>query len=128
MVHVIVVVPSDTAEQIPVPVPIVATDVVLLVQAPALPYGSTFRPVLEPIHVVAGPKIGFGELPAVTDIVVKIPAPKWYVIVAVPTFTYVRIPVDDPTTATAVLLLLHVPPGTVIFSVSGASAVHNGGL
>jgi hypothetical protein len=127
LVHVIVVVPSDTALQIPVPVPIVATDVVLLVHAPALPYGVMYRPVLEPIHVVDGPKIGLGELPAVTDIVVKRPEPKWYVIVAVPTFTYVRIPVDEPTTATAVLLLLHVPPGTVMLRVSGASAEHNGG-
>lgn len=77
MVHVIVVVPSDTALQIPLPVPIVATEVVLLVHTPALPYGVTFRPVLDPIHVVDGPQIGFGELPAVTDIVVKRPEPKW---------------------------------------------------
>jgi hypothetical protein len=55
----------------------VATPVVLLVHAPALPYGNTFRPVLVPIQVVAGPKIGLGELPAVTEIVVIIPAPKW---------------------------------------------------
>jgi len=101
---------------------------VLLVHAPALPYGVIYRPVLEPIHVVDGPKIGLGELPAVIVVVVNRPAPKLYVITAVPTFTYVRIPVDEPIVATAVLLLLHVPPGTVMLSVSGASAEHNGGI
>jgi hypothetical protein len=87
-----------------------------------------YRPVLEPIHVVDGPKIGLGELPAVTDIVVKRPEPKWYVIVATPGATAVRIPVVDPIVAVPVALLLHVPPGTVILNVSGASAVHNGGM
>jgi hypothetical protein len=71
------VVPSDTALQIPLPVPIVATEEVLLVHTPALPYGVIYRPVLEPIHVVDGPKIGLGELPAVTVVVVKRPDPKW---------------------------------------------------
>jgi hypothetical protein len=48
--------------------------------------------------------------------------------VATPGATAVSIPEVEPITAAPVLLLLHVPPGTVFVSVSGASAVHNGGL
>lgn len=38
-------------------------------------------------------------------------------IVALPAATPVAIPVDEPTVATAVLLLLHVPPVVALFSV-----------
>ncbi len=71
----IVVVPVVTAVQRPFPVPMVATEVVLLVQIPELPYGNTLRPVKVPIQVEDGPKIGLGELPTNTLNVCVYPAP-----------------------------------------------------
>jgi hypothetical protein len=76
------------------------------------------------------------------------PVPALYVIMTVPGFTPVIIPLDEPIVATDILPLLHVPPGVasasdvvdpthtprapvigpaVVFTVTGAMALHPSG-
>jgi hypothetical protein len=100
-------VPTDTPFTTPVPDPTVATVVLLLLHAP--PAVALLREVVEPTHELPLPvinSIGFTRTEAVT--IQLEPAVK--VIVAEPPATPEMMPVEEPAVATAVLLLLHVPP------------------
>jgi hypothetical protein len=55
--------------------------------------------------------------PFIVTVTVATDAPTVYVIVAVPSETPTRTPVDEPIAATAVLLLVHTPPGVASLSV-----------
>lgn len=82
----------------------VATDVVLLLQVP--PGTASLSCVVEPGHTVVVPKIA-GRVPTVT-VAVAVQPPDVYDITAVPGATPPTVP--PATVATAVLLLLQVPP------------------
>jgi hypothetical protein len=105
---VMIAVPAVTPVTTPVNEPTVATAVLLLLQLP--PGEDEVRVVVSPTHTLAAPLIVPGPAFTVTTVVAKQPVEPVYVIVAVPTLTPQNIPVDTPTVATAVLLLLHVPP------------------
>jgi hypothetical protein len=93
----------------------VATPGAELVQAP--PEVASLRAVVEPIHAYAVPVIAAGCVFIVTIFVAGVPQPIEYVIVQVPAETPVTIPVDEPTVALAVLLLIHEPPPVVLANV-----------
>jgi len=82
--------------------------VLLLLHVPPL-VGSNSVAVA-PTQILLAPDIGLGVGLTVTDAVVKQPAGKVYVIVAVPAAAPVTTPVPEITDATAELLLLHEPP------------------
>jgi hypothetical protein len=86
-----------------------------LVQVP--PGTPLVRVAVLPIHRVRGPPIGVGADVTVTIFVAIQLVPNVYVIVDVPNATPVTIPVVKPTVATAVLLLVQVPPGTASLNV-----------
>ena len=93
---------------IPVPAPIVATPVLLLLQLP--PTDGLVRVIVAPWHTLAIPDMGAG-IPETVIVAVAIqPVANVYVIVAVPADTPVTTPVDEPIEAIAVLLLLQLPP------------------
>ena len=107
-VYVTVEVPAERPVAMPVPEPIVATDVLLLAHVP--PPGSN-KVVVAPIQIPVTPVITEGS--GLTVIVLYAEHPveaNPYVMVAVPAVMPVTSPVDDPTVATEVLLLLHTPP------------------
>jgi hypothetical protein len=104
--YVIVVVPADTAETTPVLLT-VATAVLPLLHEP--PDVELVRFAVAPTHNVVDPLIADGAAFTVIAFVAAQPVPVEYVIVATPALTPPTIPVA-PTDATAVLLLLHVPP------------------
>ena len=92
----------------PVPEPIVAIDVLLLDHAPNAV--TSLKVVKLLTHAVGEPVIGAGvEVIFSTSVVIQ-PVGKVYVIVADPADIPVTIPVPDPTVATDVLLLVHIPP------------------
>ena len=92
----------------PVPMPIVATAVLLLLQEP--PERPSVKVVVAPMHIDVAPAIAEGRGLTVTMRVAAQPVPlKVKVIVAVPAERLVTAPVVEPTVATAVALLLHVP-------------------
>ncbi len=75
------------------------------------------RTIVPPTHKLEGPDIVEISVFIVTMVVTKQPAEIVYVIVAVPVETPVNTPVLRPMVATAVLLLVHTPPGVVLESV-----------
>ena len=103
-------------ETIPEPEPIVATEVLLLLQEPPL-VGSVAVIVL-PAHTAAGPPIAAGTGLTVTGAVTTDPQPVLKVIVALPDDTPVTIPVSDPTEAIEVLLLLQAPGATSVMVIT----------
>lgn len=105
--YVMVTVPAATPVTMPVPDPIVATAVLLLLHAPKAV--RSLRLVEEPTHWVEVPVIGAGEDVIDSPSVAIQPVGNAYVIVAVPAATPVTIP-EVPTVAIDVLLLLQVPP------------------
>ena len=107
-------VPADTPVTIPEDEPIAATDALLVVHEP--PETISLRLSVPPAATVAPPRIG----PAAgltVNVIVAIAVPTMYVIVHVPAETPVTIPVEEPTVATAVLLLLQTPPAVESVSV-----------
>ena len=92
---------------VPVEEPIVATPVLELVHVPP-PIAAT-RLVVLPIQMMLVPVIADGVAFTVTTAVFT-QLPAVYDMVTVPAATPVTTPVDEPTVAKPVLLLLHVPP------------------
>ena len=104
----IVVVPAVAPVTTPVPVPIVATAVLLLLHTPN---GVVLaRAVVALIHTLVVPVMDAGNGLTVTrDVMIHPVDGKVYVIVVVPAATPVTTP-DELIVAAAVLLLLHAPP------------------
>lgn len=98
-----------------VPPDTIATVLLLLLQVP--PLVALVSEILAPAHTAVGPVIAAGAGLTVIAVVVKQPVPNVYVIVAVPANIPLTMPVPDPTLATAVLLLAHVPPPTELLNV-----------
>jgi len=115
--HVIVAVPAATPLTIPDDEPMVAIAVLLLLHvAPML---VVLNVVLAPAQTANVPVMALGAGCTVTTTVVKhAEEGSVYVIVVVPPArpTPVTTPEDEPTVATAGVLLLHVPPGVVWLS------------
>ena len=95
----------------PGPGVIVATVVILLLHVP--PGVASLNVVFAPTQIVVAPTIGAGSGFTTNDVVVIHPVPNVYVITVVPPGLAppVTNPVLVPIVATAVRLLLHVPPG-----------------
>ena len=87
--------------------PTLATSILLLLQVP--PLVRSVSAVDEPVHALKVPVIGNIGF-TFTDAVAIQLKPPVKVMVAVPPAKADTMPVDDPTAATAVLLLLHTPP------------------
>jgi len=117
---VIVVVLVVTPITIPDEEPTVATVVVLLVQWP--PVVASVNVVEAVPHTWNVPAIDAGAGTVFTDksAVVLQPVGNLYVIVVVPLITPVTIPVEEPTVATEVVLLVQVPPGEASVSATVA--------
>ena len=92
----------------PLPVPTVATAVLLLLQVP--PPEPSVNAVDDPAQTFRLPVIPPGTVLTVTVVVVIQPVDSVYVIVDVPGVPPVTKPEADPIVATTVLLLIHVPP------------------
>ena len=102
-----VTVPAATPVTTPVAEPTIALDVLLLTHVPP---DSAFVSVAEaPMHTVDGPEIVPGEVDTVTTVAVEQPV-SVYVIPAVPAATVVSTPEAEPTEATDIFPLDHVPP------------------
>ena len=104
----IVVVPADT----PVTTPVVSiTEAMpgrLLLQVP--PVVASAKVVVELTHTLSIPVIAKGNGSTVISWVTKHPVFNVYVINAVPRLIPCTTPVEEPTVATNVLLLLQLPP------------------
>jgi hypothetical protein len=74
------------------------------------PAGDELSAVVDPVQTDAVPVIALGCVLTVTVAVEKQPPNNVYGITAVPALTPDTTPVDDPTVATPVLPLTHVPP------------------
>jgi len=110
-----VVMPAPTEVTTPLKEPIIATEVLLLVHVP--PDTEDVSVALVPRHNVVLPLM----LPPVelTVTTARVEHPQLatvYVIVAVPPDTPLTTPDEEPTVATDVLLLLHVPPPLALLS------------
>jgi hypothetical protein len=103
----IIVVPADMPLTRPEELPIVATEVLLLLQVP--PGVASDSVVVAPRQMLKRPVIGGDEL-MVTDLIALQPVPSVYIMVSIPPASPVTIPVPVPTRAIEVLLLLHTPP------------------
>jgi hypothetical protein len=100
-------VPDTTPDTTPDALPIVATPVLLLVQVPPPVLVSV---LVVPTHTTGVPPIADGTGLTVNTLVMKHPVDRVYVIVEVPASTPVTTPEAEPTVATLVVLLAHVPP------------------
>lgn len=100
-------VPAETPVTTPVPEITVATAVLLLDHVP--PEFGLPKVVLLPAHTVADPVIAPGVWFTVTTEPTGDPHPLAYEITDVPPATPVTIPEDEPTVATPVEALVHVP-------------------
>ena len=94
----------------PLSEPIVATDGMLLLHNPPGTISKSVV-VVDPVHAVAGPRIGPGVGLTVTTLFTEQPVGNVYTIVVVPVAMPVTIPVVAPTVAVPGELLSHVPPG-----------------
>ncbi len=114
-VYMMTEVPGDTPYTTPVPDVIVATFVLLLVHVPdVVILLSVTDP---PWHTVEGPVIGATALTVTVITELQPPPAAEYVIRAVPVDTPVTMPLDDPTVAIVVFVVVHVPPGVALLSV-----------
>ena len=114
-----VAVPAVTPLTVPVPEPIVATALLLLLQAPNDELFASV--VVDATHTVGVPVMVAGNgLTVNTDVVIQPVAVKVYVIIVVPAAAPVTMPVDALTVATDVLLLAHVPVPDVLLNVDVA--------
>jgi hypothetical protein len=106
---VITVLPSYTPQVTPVE-PTVATDDVLLLHVP--PDVASERLIQDPIHTAVPPLMAAGLANTVTVLTARqaLPVLMRYVILVVPAVKPYTMPVVDPTVATVVAELLHVPP------------------
>jgi hypothetical protein len=120
--YVIVEVPAVMPKAIPEELPIVATDVVLLLHVP--PPVVLVSVVADPTHTLKDPLIGFGAGFTVTVVVAKQPPGAMYDMMAVPPDIPVMTPVVRPADATSALLLNQEPPASVLANVVVAPS-HN---
>ncbi len=81
------------------------------------PVVTQLSTVMLPLHKLVVPVIAAGIAPTVTILVRLQPVAKVYEIVVVPFNTPFTVPVEEPTVATVVALLAHVPPVVVFESV-----------
>ena len=98
----------------PLTLPTVATAVLLLVQTPT---PALNKVVVLPTHTDVIPVIGAGKGLTNSVVVAMQLVLKVYVIIAVPALTPDATPLKEPIVATAMLLLLHVPPIVASLSV-----------
>lgn len=112
-VYVIFARPALTPLTSPLP-DTVATDALPVLHVP-LPL-KLYNVVVLPSHTLAVPVITTGSGFTVTDAVRRQPVPNVYVIVALPALAPLTSPLTL-TVATDVLLLLHVPPPSVLLRV-----------
>lgn len=95
----------------PVTLPDASTDAIVLLLLLQLPPDTdSVNGVIDPAHTSFAPVMVAGTPFTDTTVVAKHPVPGVIVIVAFPIVTPFTTPVDDPTEATALLLLVHVPP------------------
>ena len=113
-VYVILAVPALTPETTPVPDPTVAIPTLPLVHVP--PAGVELSVVVAPAQITAVPVMAVGAVLTVT-VWDAVQLPIVYEMTAVPALTPKTTPVPDPTVATPVLALTHVPPAGVELSV-----------
>ncbi len=111
----IVVVPLLIAATVPVADPMVPTAVLLLIHVP--PDVVFVNVVDDPSQRTNVPAIAAGFELTVAMVVLLQPVASVYVIFDVPAVTPVRAAFDEPIVATAVVLLLQVPPAGVALSV-----------
>ena len=95
---------------------IVPTDGLLLDQVP--PKTVSPRLVVWPTHTEGVPITGATGLTTRAAIAVQPVVPSVYNMITVPVATPVTIPEDEPIYATALSLLLHTPPATLLVSVA----------
>lgn len=110
-VYVMPAIPPAKPDTTPEVAPIVATDVAPLVQVP--PGVTSVHVVVVPEQRLPAPDMAAGA--AVTDsvLVTMQPEPNEYEMTVVPAVTPVTMPLSDPI-VTLPVLLVHVPPGTVL--------------
>ena len=102
-----VAVPPPIPERTP-EVPIVATDILLLLQVP--PAVASASVIVKPLHTTFGPVMGAGVGLTVMTVLAEQPLGNATTIVAVPANTPVTTPDNEPTVAFVVELLLQVIP------------------
>ena len=102
--------PGVTPVTVPLMEPTVATDVLALLHVP--PVETSLSVILEPAATVKIPESGAGVGLTVNTIVALL-VPSEYEIIQVPAVTPVTTPVEEPTVAIPVLLLLQLPPEVV---------------
>lgn len=107
-VYTIVVVPATRPDTTPVPAPIVATEVALLLHVP--PVLVLLSVVVAVAHTCVAPVIAAGVAFTVASAVRIQPPGNMYVIIALPAVTPVTTPKLASTVAIDVLPLVHVPP------------------
>jgi hypothetical protein len=109
LAYVIIAVPTVTPVTIPVDEPMVATDVLLLLHVP--PPVALDNVVVAPTQTDNVPVIAAGNEFTVTTLVAAHPVTgSVYDIVDVPAVIPETTPVPEPTVATVIVVLLHVPP------------------
>lgn len=99
----------------PLPEPMDATGAALLIHMPLPP---SVNVMVEPTHTAPGPDMADGAVFTVTTTVETQPPPSEYVTVVVPEMFAESMPLSDPIPATLVLLLVQVPPATVLVRVN----------
>lgn len=114
-----VAVPAAIPVTTPVVASTVASDVLLLLQLP--PAVASVSVAVKPAQTFDVPPMLAGELTLTTAVAIQ-PAPRSYVMLAVPLLTAVSTPLDEPIVAIAVLLLVHVPPAAPPLSVDVVAA------
>ena len=100
--------PAETPVTMPLAKPTVATAVLLLCHVP--PVVASCSVAVEPAHTAAVPVIAETVALTVSRKVATQPVLRLYFIVVVPADTPVTVPEAEPMVATAVLVLLQVPP------------------
>ncbi len=106
--YVIVTVPAATPVTSPLVLLTVARAVLLLLHKP--PVGLEASVIIAPVQTVPAPVIAVGAVLTFTVVVTEQVVGKVYVITVLPIVNPFTTPVDEPIVATAILLLLHVPP------------------
>jgi hypothetical protein len=120
--YVIVGVPATIPVTSPVPIPIVACDVLLLVQVP--PDVGSDNAVVEPAHTLVIPAMAPGKGLTVTTDEVTQPVGAVYVMFVVPALTPVTTPLPMPMVAKPGALLVQVPPERASVKVVVAPEAH----
>lgn len=108
--------PGPTAVTRPEELPIVATDVRLLVQVP--PVAPSVSVVEDPVHIDVKPDMGVRAFTVIGKVMAQPVSGAVYVIRLVPKVMPVTMPVAAPTVSIAVLPVAQVPPPVASVSVA----------